>query len=263
MLVEVKPLPSKKWHGKVDKESFTQPKVVEVLPDTDTGKYRTGLTTKEAEEKGKELGVDLSDNFNPEVPHPFWGSKQAWMVLPNYTVILNDEKPYEFIKIRNMKASGKVANSMKEWEEGQWPQATHVIFDEAEEVELKASKIALKRTAGKIADNMSLEAKISMVWVLSNKSVKKMSPNFIEVEIEAIIDEKAAEFIKYADMGKEEVTTRAQVLEMLNKNILTREQGSIYYMGELVGLDFEDAVGWFKNPNNQKLKVMILDKLDK
>jgi hypothetical protein len=37
-----------------------------------------------------------------------------------------------------MKGSKLVANSMKELDEGKWPEATHVIFDESEEVSYKS-----------------------------------------------------------------------------------------------------------------------------
>ena len=48
MLVEVRPLPEKKWHGKKGKDSFAQPKTIEVLYDEKLGAYATGLTEEEA-----------------------------------------------------------------------------------------------------------------------------------------------------------------------------------------------------------------------
>lgn len=263
MLVEVRPLPQTKWHGKKDKESFAQPKAIEVLYDSNTGKYATGLTEEEAIEYGKKLGVDLSSDYDTESPHPFWSSKASWITLPNSTSLFDTSKPRDFVKVKNMKASKFVANSQKEYDEGKYPDATHVIFDEEEQASQDASKIQLKYKAIQIAMKMSNEDKVSMVQVLSNKSIKGRSANFIDKEIDAVIDTRAADFIRYATMGRDEVTVRAQVLEMLTKGILTKEASSIYYMGDLIGMDYEDAVKWFKDPNNQKLKVILLEQLNK
>ena len=263
MLVEVRPLPKKKWHGKTGKESFSQPIVIEVLYDHDKGKYATGLSEEEEKKYSKQLGVDLSSRFNPNEAHPYWGTKAAQIKLENHTMLFDTRKPAEFVKVKNLKASKFVANSLKEWEQGIFPDATHVIFDEEEEVSLKANKVQKKQKAMVIAAELSSDEKAQIVQILSNKTVKGRSNDFIDVEIDGIIENKVEEFLKYANMDKQEVYVRSAVLEALAKNVLTREAGSVYYMGELIGIDYEGAVEWFKNPQNQKIKVSILEKLDK
>lgn len=262
MKVEVRPIESKKWHKKTGKESFAQPKVIEVLYDTNTGKYATGLTPEETKDYSVKLGLDLSDMFNPDVPHPYWSSKAAQIKLENHTMIFDTERPIDFIKVKNMKASKYVANSLKELEEGKFPHATHVIFDEEEEISAKASKIQIKNKANELALKMSSDEKINIVQILSSKSLRGRSNNFIDVEIDSIITEKPEEFIRYAQMDKQQVYTRAAILEAIHKNILTKEATHIYYMGELIGIDYEAAVDWFMNPQNSKIKVSILEKLN-
>ena len=263
MQVEVRPLPTKKWHGKTGKESFSQPVVIEVLYDHNTGSYATGLTEEETQLYQKKLGVDLSSNFNPNEAHAFWGTKAAQIKLENHTMVFDTDKPAEFVKIKNLKASKFVANSIKEWEEGKFPDATHVIFDENEEIQLKAAKVQRTQKANIIAHKMSSDQKAQMVQILSSKTVKNRSADFLDVEIDNIIREKPEEFLKYSSMDKDEVYVRASILECLDKHILTKESGSIYYMGELIAIDYEAAVEWFKNPDNSKIKVSILEKLQK
>lgn len=263
MKVEVRPLPSAKWHGKKGGESFSLPKAIEVLYDTATGRYATGLTPEEAKEYGALTGNDLSDTFNANEPHVFWSTKPATTYLPNNTVIYDTERPVDYVRVKNLKASKYVANSQREYEEGKWPEATHVIFDEKEEVNLKASKIAIKNEARVLTTKMSGEDKANMVQILSKKSVKGRSVDFIDVEIDAIIEENAADFLKYANMGREEVAVRAQVLELVARNILTKEANAFFYMGEQIAMDYESTVEWFKSPQNSKMKVVILEKLNK
>lgn len=261
MLVEVRPLPNKKWHGKTGKESFTQAKTIEVLYDTKTGKYATGLTKEETEKYSKLLGVELGDVFNPSEPHPFYGSAAGRIKLLNQTMFFNDEKPLDFVKIKALKASKFVANSLQEYEDGKWPDAEFVIFDEAEEVSMKASKIQQKNKCVAIAQKMSADEKINMIQILSDKSLKGRSNDFIDVEIDKIIENQPVEFIRFAKMDKQEVYVRATILEAISRNILIREATAIYYMGERIANSYEEAVLWFLDPQNAKMKVTILEKL--
>jgi hypothetical protein len=263
MRVEVRPLPEKKWHGKKGKESIAQPKVVEVLYDHETGKYATGLTEEEITSYGKTLGVSLSDIFVPGEAHPYFSEKASWIYLPNHTVIFDTKRPLDYVRVKFLKASKKVANSMKEFEEGKWPDATHVIWDEEEEVTLKASKIQLKMKASAAIFKMSLEEKAMIIEILSETTVKKRSQDYVDVEMDKLLEEKPEQILQTIDLGKEEVTIRAQVLELLHKNILTKEGNAIYYMGDRIALDYEDSLKWFKDPNNQIMKVKLLEKLHK
>lgn len=261
MIVEVKPLPVLKWHGKKGKESFTQSKKSEVLYDPDTGKYATGLTEEEAAEYGKRLGLDLTDTFIPEQPHPYWSTKGASIVLENKTMFFDTKKPLDFIKVKNMKASKLVANSMKEWEAGLWPFATHVIYDEQEDMSIKASAVQTKQLCYSTLAKLSADEKANIVLIVLEESVKGRSSDFIDTRIDEVINQFPDEFLKWAKMDTTELNVRASILEGIQRNVLTKEGQSIYYMSERLGFDLEDTIKWFANPDNQKLKVAILEKM--
>lgn len=261
MLVEVKPIEFNKWHGKKGEQSFTQPRVIEVLVDSMTGKYATGLSEDEVKKYGKLLNANLSDDFDPEVPHPYWGSKAASIVLPNQTTIFDITKPSDYIKVKNMKASKYVANSHKELLAGQWPDAEFVIFDEEEEVQIKASKVQTKNKCIKMLSSMTADQKSDIVQILSNKTVRGRSQDFIDVEIDNIIDSDPQGFLKYSKMDKQEVYIRACILEGLAKNALQKEGTAIYYMGEKIAIDYEMTVEYFLDPQNSKMKVALLEKI--
>lgn len=262
-LVEVRPLPLKKWHNKIDRESFTRPKILEALYDEGTGGYATGLTEAEALEYGKKVGFDLSSNFDQEKAHPTWSAKAFQIRLENRTMMFDSAKPMDFIKIKMMKASRFVANSMKEFDEGKYPHATHVIFDETARVADQATKVTSKKRAYAYLDKMTTDDMAGVVQILSKKTVRNRSADFLNVEVDTLIEENPVEFLRVVEMGRAEVEVRARVLEALDKNVLTKEAGAVYYMGEQIAFDYEDAVTWFKDPNNQKMKVLILEKLNK
>jgi hypothetical protein len=51
-------------------------------------------------------------------------------------------------------------------------------------------------------------------------------------------------------------------MEAIYRNILTKEGTAVFYLSDQIGYDFESAVEWFKDPQNQNLKVSILSKLN-
>lgn len=260
-MVEVRPVERTKWHGKKGKESFAQPKVIEALYDTEAGRYATGLTAEEAKEYGEKIGADLNPFLSPTESHPFYGSKAGGVKLENNTMFFDIEKPHDYIRVKLMKASKFVANSVAELQANKWPDATHVIYDEQEEVDMKASKVEKIEEATILASKMTDDDKIAMVQILSNKSIKGRTGNFIRVEINELVNAKPDEFIKLASRGKEEVHLRSSVLSLIQKGVLTKEGESIFYMGEMIGIDYERAVEWFKNPHNTKMKMAILEKM--
>lgn len=266
-LVTVKPLPLKKWHNKVGNEAFGQARVLEALYDPNTGHYATGLEDLE-EDKIKELsnklgGVRLDNIFSTDEPHPFWTSKVAWVKLPNATIVFNTEKPIDFIKVKLLKASKYVANSLKQFEDGNYPDATHYIEDEEEEMAIKASKGQKLQRASEMLLKMSADDKINIIQIVLNKNLKGKSNNFIDAEIYSILNENIDDFFRCVELGKEKLYTKARVKELLQKNILTKQGTGIYYMGDVIGTDEDDAIRWFNDPNNTNIKIAILDKLNR
>lgn len=261
MLVEVRPIEVKKWHGKKGQEDFAQPVIIECLYDVHTGKYATGLDEKDRKRLEAVTGYDLSDTFNATKPHPFWTSSAARIKLPHRTVVFDTNIPLDEIKVKVLKASKFVANSMKEYKQGLYPEATHVIFDEAEEVAIKASKIQKKKTATKLSMKMTLDEKANIIMIMSNKLLKGQSQDYIDVEIDRLIEENTEKFITLAKQDKKQTYIRALILEALHKNILTKEGIAVYYMSDKIANSIEDAVDYFLDPQNQQLKTALLEKI--
>lgn len=263
MKVEVRPLDIPRWHGKKGKESFAQAHVIEALYDNEIGGYATGLTEEEAQEYGKKLGQNLSNVYDQNGPHEFWGSKMGRVKLENRTMIFDDTNALDYVRVKMMKASKFVANSMKEWKDGMFPEATHVIYDEEEEVSIKATKIQKKKKALKLSLELTQDDQINIIQILSDKSLRGRSQDFIDVEIDNILETRTDDFLRYAQIDKKELYIRAAVLEAIHRNILTKEGTSIFYMSDKIGFDFESTIEWFNDPQNQNMKVAILEKLNK
>lgn len=270
MQVLIKPVPKTRWHGKEGKESFARPTSFSPLYSVESGGYATGLTEEETVEYSKKLGVNLSPVYQLEVPHEYWDSNAAVIKLPNHTMSLFTERALDFVKWKNCKASKLVANSLKEWDEGLWPEATHIIYDEKEEVEIKAGKVQLYQKCIVVLSKMSTEEKTNMVALLSTKSAAGRSVDFLDVELNSLLtleNKDSAEnlelFVKYASMDKAEVTTRAKIMEAVFAGVISKEGHTHLYMGERLGHDYEATVSYFQDPGNQAIKVAVFEKLNK
>lgn len=264
MKVEIKPIDDKSgWLDMQKDQSFKRPVTIEALVDNEKGIYVTGLDETDQKKYSKMIGIDLSNKLQYEngniAEHAFYHSKIGRIKLENNTMIFNTENPIDYVKYALMKASPFVANSINEIDH--FPEATHYISSEEEEVELKANKLAIRNTCILEAAKLTPAEKASVVSILSTKTIKNRSDNFIDVEINNIIDEKPEEFLKTIKLDKQELSVRSNILDALRRNILTKEGLSICYMGEVIAEDYESAVKWFKDPQNQKIKVAILEKL--
>lgn len=282
MKIEVRPISKKTWHGKTGKESFSRPKKIQALVDARTRQYATGLDnekkvykqdpmTKQDLDKSqwmteeqyysKLLKADLSPQFTEDVPHPFWDSSTPVIKLENKTMIFDETNPLDYIKIKIMKTSRFVANSMKEYEEGLYPEATHVITDEKEEVEVKASKLAIKNKAIIKAAELSKDRKIQLVLILGGKNLKGRSDNFVEVELDKIIQSNPEDIIRWTEQDNEDVTLHAIILEALQKNILRKDGHKILFYDSVIGTDVYDVIEYLKQTENQGLKIRIMQQI--
>ena len=259
--VEVRPIEKQKWHGKKKQENFTRPKKYEVLVDARTRQYATGLTPEEAEKYGQLLGVDLSAIDIPNTPHPFWSTRMAVLNMQNNTMFFNQELPLDFVKVKNMKASKFIANSQKEWEEGIWPDATHVIYDEKQAIEATASKISLRNSATSKAAELSAGRKIEVIMLLLGKNMNSASPNALVVAMDSIVNDFTKEFLDLMNTKAEVLSTQALVKVCIQNHLLHERGHNIYYADSVIGTDVGEVGFYLDKPENQSLKMRLMNQV--
>lgn len=262
-LIEVRPIEKERWHGLKGRDAITRPVTIEALVNGTTGKLATGLTEEDRIRLEKETGYDLSPDYNALKPHPFWSSPAAFVKLEHKTNIIDTSSPLGEIRAKILKASDLVANSQKEYDEGKFPLAQFVIFDEREEVELKASKAAVKRKVIIEADKLSTTRKAELIQVLLGISVRNQSNDFIDLKLDEAIDkegpQKVLDFIK---RDKARTSLHATVLEAIHKNVLRKDGTAVYYMDDQLGFDIESAIDYLQDTKNQALKAQVIEKLN-
>lgn len=260
--VEVRPVPGKKWHGKEGKESFKRPEVIRALVDPQTLEYATGLDEKDLEYLKNKVNYDLTSQYHPENPHPFWDGSLAQIKMKNSTMFFDPKNPLDYIKIRMLKASKFCANSEREWEEGLWPEANFIIRNEAEEEEVVAGKVELRNKAVIEASKLSHGKKVQMVMYLNGKNIKKASNQTVTLEIDKAIKSNPEKFLRTIQMDSKQLATHAMVLEAIQKGVFREKAGKILYMDQVIGIDKEEVVLYLMDDNNQDLKIRIMEVLN-
>lgn len=279
MKVEIRPIDVLKWHNKKGKESFTRPKKIQALIDGENMVYATGLNyvdkkypnpdtgeenvLTEAQYYGKLIGKDLSNVVDVNKPHDFWDSNAAVVKLENNTMILNTTIPIDYIKYKILLGSKYVANSKQEYEEGLYPDATHIIFNEQEEIEVKAKKIDIKNQAIIKASKLIPSRMKQIILLMTNKLIDRNSSEFLQVEMDKLIQSNPEGVLRYIDMDKDVLTSQALVVEALYKNVLKRVGHSITYHDTVLGLEVIDVVEFLNKPQNQELKIAIMGQITK
>lgn len=262
MKVEIRPIQRKTWHGKTGKESFDRTKKTKALVDPTTMKYAVDLTEEDIKKYGELLKVNLSLTFNPDTPHEFWDSNMATVELPNATMFYDLDNPLHYVKYKIIRRSKAVANSMAEYNEGLWPDATHVIFSEEEEVQVKATQIELNRKLIELTSALSEERKIQAVMVVGGKNLRGKSRDFVEVELDKLINsEKKRSLLEFLQKTSEQALLEAVVHEALDRGILRKEGHKFMYFDAVLGTDVYDVTLYFQKPENQELLIKIRDLL--
>jgi len=264
MKIEVRPVPDRKpWHKKTQKESFTSAKKIQALLDAKTHTYATGLSKEDIEHltNTMKVGYDLSNIYNANVPHPFWDSTMSAFKLENRTMIFDETSPLDYIRIRLMRVSKYVANSLSVLDD--FPDATHVIYDERAEAEGKAEGIEIKKAAIIGCTKISKDRKIQIILVLEGKNLKGSSDAFVEVALDKVLTKRPEEVLRMLETEPKALESEALVLEAVNKGVLTKKGGKISYFETPLGYTEKDVADFFLLDANQELMLIIKEAVNK
>ena len=254
----LKPIMTEKWHGlhKVGRTRFQDTQdVIQVLYDRKQGALATGLDNDTETRLSSALGVSLANNSANEFWHDFK------IKLHDQTMIFNTSNPIEELQVYVLKASKFIANSQKELDAGQWPNARYVIYDEQTEMEKQAAEVQTKAKAIDIFNNLSPEKKLDMLK-LYGKAIENSSSDFVYTKLYEIVENDPIDFIMQANKSPEEIKVKALIFDLEKIGILRRKGTAYLYNDQQVGFDYSDTVSYLLNPSNQELLVKLKDSLE-
>lgn len=259
MKIDIRPIERERYHGVQGKDSITRTKRIAPTVDTAKMEFITGLDETDLKYlKEKMPNTDFSSRFDPENPHPYWSRFNSALKLENNTVVLDTLNPLELVQYKLAKVSKFVANSMEEYNKGLYPEATHYIHNEEEEIEEKAAKLSIIKKATKKIDAMSLENRMNVLMLATNMPFKNNSADYVDVQLAKEIEENPQKMLDIAEYDKEDLALRSIVTEGLLKNRLLKEGHKIKYQGHVLGSTIEDVVKYLKDPENNEFRARFI-----
>lgn len=235
------------------------PKSVTVLGcELSKSGFKTGLTKEEQayyekalELKEGELGPHSKfwDKFNAENPIRLNNTKATELILDN---IVNQ------LKYKILLASSKVINS-----ELDKNNPTALFFIDNQELKAKTEQVTFNFKFDGMKKIMSLspEEKRGTLRLFGKSGLDTMSETMLDSQLYMELEKDPKLFLDV--ITDEDLTMKMFIKELIEKHLLTRK-GNYYMHGEdTIASSTEECVAYFKDINNQSVKLTLETRLKK
>lgn len=265
--IEIRPIPNRGEIRAFSKtlEFFAQPHTIGAFVDPSTLRYATGLTEKDKEYLEEiKCPYNYKDTYIHNEPHEFWDSQLAKISLESTPQFLY---PYrtalDFLKWKYLTVSAYIYNSEEEMLQGLKPQATHYIYNESEELELKASKLQRIEDLRNKVSKLSMARKRNVLAVLENENLSSKPDSYVTVKLSEIIDqeERMSELENLLNEDNSYISLLADIKMAIFKDVLTKKKEGIFFFESNLGYSEEDVAEFLGDKKNQELLLSIKSKL--
>lgn len=265
--IEIRPIPGRNGIKKFSPnlEYYSQAHTIGPFVNPMTLKYRSGLTDKDKkylEDKG--FPYNINEQYIKGVPHEFWESQLVKIGLENGPMFLYPGKNLiHFIQWKYLLVNEFIYKSEEEMLTGSKPQATHYIYNESVENEIKATKLEKKNSLLIKVSSLSMARKKELILILLDEVVDNKKDNYITVKLNEILEDKNAsqELEMLLNEDKEVLSLKAEIKKAIQANVLKKTKKGIYYFETNLGFTEEDVVEFFNASENQELYLNIKSKL--
>lgn len=265
--IEIRPIPGRDGIREFSQnlEYFSSSNVILPFVSGATRKYTTGLSEKDLEYlESKNCPYNLDDNYIPGVAHEFWESSIVKLELKSTPIFLFPGRSIiDFIKWRYALVSNYLYSSEKEMLEGSKPQATHYIYNESEEIELKATELEKENELVRAIAELSLQRKRDLVLIIEDEITENKKENYLTVKLNEIIkDEDKSRILR--DLLKENpesVSLTVIIKSAIKKNVLRRTKQGIFFFESNLGYSEDDVKEFLSDLDNQEILLTIKSKI--
>lgn len=257
--ISIRPIVVKNPLVKKGDEIMIQGKSIRALIDGDTTLYQTGLSEADVKHVNETLNyaADLSPKSKLGEPHPFWDSNLGKVKLQPTVMFLNIGSPLDFIRYHICLASRFVANSQEEYDAGDYPEATHIIFDEDKDADAKATKIVIRNKAIKAAEKLTRSKQEHILMVLEGVDYTNRTAEYLTIGIDNLVQTKPQELLDTIKEDADYLTIKATILKGLKQNVLKKKGLQIHYNGASLGTNVEEVVKHLLKPEYQDIFLNI------
>lgn len=212
------------------------------------GNLNTGLTEEEAEELGKAIKHDLSKEST------YWHDFKVAMT--DKDLILNLEEPKDLIKYKALLVHPLVANSVNDVH----PKAMYVIYNESEEAKNRNAVAGIKIKASVLYSKLTIDQKKDILRLYPNTyNTRNVSNEIIEARLFEHVETNPEKFVRLVEDKKRDM--KVFLKDLVTNKILRKNKNAYYYGDDVLGHDEESTITHLDSPENQSLKVALMQEL--
>jgi len=245
-IVTFEPLSSKPWSNIIRYKNCHEDISTYFLRD---GSRYTGLTREDEKRLGEELRKDLNPNSE------FWDT--FFIRIGSEPLRLNLDSPMDELKYKFLKSHKLVKNSYSENK----ATAEYVLVDYDEEAKKENKGAKLKRKAFKEFDKLSANDIRKALRLYGFKS-DNISAEQAEQKLFEVVENDPQQFLDIWVNNKNR-QTQFLVEEAVAKNVIRKNKNAYMYGTEIIGRDMEDAIAFLDDKQNQEIKQIIMNEIDK
>jgi hypothetical protein len=178
------------------------------------------------------------------------------------TFLRPGQNTMDFIKYKFLLASSYIYSSESEIDKGTKPMATHYIYNETDEMDVKATKLEKKNDLlRKIAD-LSSEKRKEVLTIILEENMETQTDNYMTVKFDDILKDglKTAELAELLENSGENIKMKAFIKRAIGKNHLKKTKQGIFYFDTNLGYSEEDVKEFLMKPENQEIFISIKEK---
>jgi len=265
--IEIRPIPGRNGIKQFSEnlEYFSQAHIIAPFVNPVSLKYETGLNEEDKEYLEKQnCPYDLTDNYVRGVSHPFWESQLVKVELINSPVFLHPGKSIiDFIKWRYLLVNNYIYKSEEEMRSGSKPEATHFIYNESEEIALKATELDRRNSLIRKIGKLSLKRKRDIILIIENETTENKDDNYLTVKFNEVMKDKAKalQLEELLNNSAEDVALSAEIKSAIHKNVLRKTKKGVFYFETNLGFTEEDVKEFLNKPDNQEILLNIKSKI--
>lgn len=215
------------------------------------GKLITGLTPEDEERLGKLLDEDL------RVTSSFWHTFK--IIMSDKDLVLDLTHPEDELKYKVLKEHFQIKRNKSHIN----PYAKYEIFDEIEEAREINTLAEAKAKAYTLCANLSIEDRIAILKLypgFTKTTVTNVKPDIINSNLYMKIEEDPNKFINFVEDKNRD--TKILLRDLVQAGILTKNRSAYKYGTDFIGHDEETTVDYLNNPENQSLKITLIQELE-
>lgn len=262
--IEIRPIPNRNKIREFSKELENFSERHTLIPYVNyQRKYMTGLNNDDIVYL-KSLGVkfDLSDDYITDTPHPLWDSQQIKVDLTSSPTFLYPYKnPLDYIKWKFILVSDYVYASEKEMQEGGKPLATHYIYNEEVEAEVKSKGIVERNKLFSIFDGLSDTQKRNLLLMVFDESFENKTTETLIERFEEALKYKIDKVKMYIEDDTESLVNKACIRKAIRLNIIKKASKGYYYFDVQLGVSEEDVYKNLTSEENSEILLQIKSKI--